>query len=275
MPMQIDELKEKARILRRHIMDMAFKAGQVTHPAPSLSCCDLVTALYFRVMRLGDRTNPEADRDRFVLSKGHAAPVIYAALAELDYFPKDWLPTLRRVGSKLQGHPCMKKTPGVDMTAGSLGNGLSAGVGMALYAKIRQWKSQIYVVLGDGEIQEGLVWEAAMSAPNQGLDNLIAIIDYNHLQSCGSTDAICQLEPLVDKWRSFGWQTFEINGHDMAEIVSRLEMAAQYKGRPVAIIAHTVKGKGVSYMENDNAWHQKTPTKEQYEQAMRELEVTL
>ncbi|MCL2000790.1 MAG: transketolase, partial [Planctomycetes bacterium] len=231
--------------------------------------------LYFRVMRLGDRTNPHADRDRFILSKGHAAPVIYAALAELGYFPKNWLPTLRRLGSKLQGHPDMKKTPGVDMTAGSLGNGLSAGVGMALYAKIRNWNSQIYVMLGDGEIQEGLVWEAALSAPNQKLDNLIAIIDYNHLQSCGSTDAISQLEPLVDKWRSFGWHTFEINGHDMADIVNRLEIAAQYQGRPIAIVAHTVKGKGISFMENDNAWHQKTPTQEQYEQAMRELEVTL
>ena len=275
MPMNIEELKETARTLRKSIVEMAYKGGHPSHPGPALSCADIVAALYFRCMRLGDkktRVDPEADRDRFVISKGHAVPVLYAALAELDYFPKDWLLTLRRLGSKLQGHPDMKKTPGVDMTSGSLGNGLAAGLGMAIWAKIQKWKAQTFVLLGDGEIQEGLVWEAAMSAPNLGLDNLIAIVDYNHFQSCGATDCISPVEPLADKWTSFGWKTFEINGHDMPEIVSRLEMAREFKGRPVAIIAHTVKGKGVSYMENDNAWHQKKPSDEQYAQAMRELE---
>lgn len=272
MSIDIEELNGKARTLRRLIVEMAYKAGHPSHPGSALSCTDIVAALYFRCMNLGDRTDPRAERDRFIISKGHACPVLYAALAELGYFPKEWLMTLRTLGSKLQGHPDMKKTPGVDMTSGSLGNGLSAGVGMAIWAKIQRWKSQIYVLLGDGEIQEGLVWEAAMSAPNLGLDNLTAIVDYNHFQSCGPTDAISAVEPLAAKWESFGWKTFEINGHDMPEIVSRLELAREFKGRPVAIIAHTVKGKGVSFMENDNAWHQKKPSGEQYQLALRELE---
>lgn len=272
MKLDVSQLEEKARTIRRLIVEMAYKGGHPSHPAPALSCADIVTALYFRCMNRGDWKVADADRDRFILSKGHAAPVLYAALSELNYFPKELLPTLRRIGSKLQGHPTMNKTPGVDMTSGSLGNGLAAGVGMALWAKIKDWKAQTFVVIGDGELQEGLIWEAAMSAPNLGLDNLIAIVDYNHLQSCGPTDAISPVEPLAAKWESFGWKAFEINGHDMREIVSRLEMAIEYRGRPVVIIAHTVKGKGVSFMEHNNAWHQKKPSDAEYAQAMQEFE---
>ena len=273
MEKSIAELEELAQTIRRDIMDIAYLAGGPSHPGPALSIADIVTALYFRVMKL-DPSNPRwEDRDRFVLSKGHACPVLYAALAERGLFDKSWLTTVRRLDSHLQGHPDMNKTPGVDITAGSLGNGLSLGLGMALALKLLKKKSQVFVILGDGELQEGLVWEAVMAAAAQRADNLTAIVDSNHFQSCGGTDDILPMEPLRPKWEAFGWNVLEINGHDMAEIVSRLEMAKRYLGRPTVIIAHTVKGKGVSYMEYDNAWHQKIPTKEQYETAMRELGV--
>lgn len=264
-------LTKIANTIRKDIVDIAYKAGGPSHPGPALSCTDIVTALYFKIMNIRPDDPHWEDRDRLILSKGHACPVIYAALAEKGYFDKGWLYTLRQIGSKLQGHPDMNKTPGIDMTSGSLGHGLSAGLGMALALKIKKKKSKVFVILGDGELQEGLVWEAAMAAPRLRADNLIAIVDYNHFQSCGSTEEILPLEPLADKWKAFGWRVLEMNGHNMDDIVNKLEMACMFIGKPTVIIAHTVKGKGVSYMENDNTWHQKTPTEEQYIQAMKEL----
>jgi transketolase len=272
--MEISNLREKAREIRKDIIEIAYKAQGPTHVGPALSCADIVTALYFKIMKI-DPVNPRwEERDRFILSKGHACPVLYAALAERGYFDKSLLPSVRRINSKLQGHPDMNKTPGVDMTSGSLGNGISTGLGIALTLKIRQIHSNVFVILGDGESQEGLVWETAMAAPQLGVDNLIAIIDYNHIQSCGYTDRILSLEPLQAKWEAFGWKVFEMNGHDMEDIVNKLEMAVGFKGRPTVLIAHTIKGKGVSFMENQVAWHAGIPTQEQYEQALTELSIS-
>jgi transketolase len=269
--MDTNKLSEKAREIRKDIIEIAYKAQGPSHPGPALSCADIVAALYFKIMKI-DPTNPRwEERDRLILSKGHACPVLYAALAERGYFDKSLLYSVRRIDSKLQGHPDMNKTPGIDMTSGSLGHGLAIGLGMALALKLREIHSNVFVILGDGELQEGLVWEAAMAAPRQGIDNLIAVIDYNHLQSGGSTDAILSLEPLRDKWESFGWKVFEMNGHNMEDIVNKLRMAVSFQGRPTALIAHTIKGKGVSFMEDDNSWHQKIPNQAQYEQALQEF----
>lgn len=268
----IRELNLMANNIRRDIVDIAFKAQGPSHPAPALSCTDIVTALYFHIMNV-DPENPQwEDRDRFVLSKGHAAPVIYSALAEKGFFPKDWLPTVRRLNSKLQGHPDMKKTPGIDMTSGSLGNGLSAALGMAVYLKHEKKNSQVYCILGDGEIQEGLVWEAVLAAPALGADNLTAIVDCNHLQSCGAVTDIQHVPGMARAWEAVGWNVLRCNGHNMEEVVSALERARDFRGMPTVIMADTIKGKGVSFMEFDNAWHQKVPTEEQYNQAIKELE---
>lgn len=268
----IRDLKVMANRIRRDIVDVAYKANGPSHPGPALSCCDIVTALYFNVMHVRPEEPDWPDRDRFILSKGHACPVLYAALAEKGFFPREELWTIRHLDSHLQGHPDMRKTPGVDMTSGSLGNGLSLGEGMALYAKRFNKKFKTFVILGDGELQEGVVWEAVLSAGALKLDNLIAIVDYNHQQSCGSVEDILPMEPMKAKWESFNWNVLTINGHNMEEILSALNVAVNYTGRPTVIIAHTIKGKGVSYMEHNNAWHQKVPTTEQYEQAVRELE---
>lgn len=265
------ELIAAANNIRKDIVEMAYKAGGPTHPGPALSCADIIAALYNKIMDVRPEEPDWADRDRLILSKGHACPVVYAALAEKGYFDKGWMYTLRDVGSKLQGHPDMKKTPGIDMTAGSLGHGLSAGLGMAVALKLRKNKARVYVILGDGEIQEGMVWEAAMSAPHLKADNLIAIVDYNHFQSGGGTDEILKLEPLTDKWKSFGWRVLEMNGHNMDDIVNTLEIATMSIGTPTVIIAHTVKGKGVSFMENDNSWHQRALVETEYLQAVKEL----
>lgn len=268
----IRELKLMANTIRRDIIEIAFKAQGPSHPAPALSCTDLVTALYFNIMKV-DPENPQwEDRDRLILSKGHACPVIYSALAEKGYFPKEWLTTIRRINSHLQGHPDMKKTPGIDMTSGSLGNGLSAALGMAIYLKHEKKNSQVYCILGDGEIQEGLVWEAILAAPAMGVDNLTAIVDCNHLQSCGAVTEIQHIPGMAKAWEAMGWNVMCINGHNMEEIVSALERARSFRGMPTCIMADTVKGKGVSYMEFDNAWHQKIPTEAQYNQAIKELE---
>jgi transketolase len=269
--MDTNNLIEKAKSIRKNIMEIASGAEGPTHQAPAFSCADIMAALYFKIMKI-DSTNPSwEERDRFILSKGHACPVLYAALAERGYFDKSLLYTVRHIDSKLQGHPDMNKTPGVDMTSGSLGNGLSTGMGIAWALKMKQIKSNVFVILGDGESQEGEVWEAAMAASHFKIDNLIAIVDYNHLQSAGSTDQILSLEPLRDKWEAFGWKVFEMNGHHMEDIVTKLEMAVSFKGRPTVVIAHTIKGKGVSFMENNNVWHVRKPTQEQYEQALKEL----
>lgn len=269
----ISYLERKARGVRRGIIEMSYSCGRTAHPAPALSCADIVTALYYGFMDV-DPQNPEKkDRDRLILSKGHACPVIYSVLAELGYFPKEYLPTLRHLDSKLQGHPVYGKTPGVDMTSGSLGNGLGVGLGMAYYLKLKEEKSKVFVILGDGEMNEGTLWEAINIAPVLKTDNLIAIVDQNYFQSCGSTLDINPMNNMADRWRAFGWNVLECNGHDMQEVVSKLEMAVNHHGSPTVIVAQTVKGKGVSFMEHDNSWHQHALTEEQYKTALSELEV--
>ena len=269
-PLSVEELEEMAVTIRCDIIDMICTA-QAGHPGGSLSSADIVTALYFRLMRI-DPGNPDwPDRDRFILSKGHACPVWYAALAERGYFDKSHLGTLRRLNSILQGHPDMHKTPGIDMTAGSLGHGLSAGLGMALSGKLRGKDYHVWVVVGDGETQEGSIWEAAMAAPKWKLDNLTAVVDRNNLQNDYEVDRVMPIEPLADKWRAFGWEVLEIDGHDMASVVEALESARALKGKPAVVIARTVKGKGVSYMENVCEWHGKAPSKAQADQALDEI----
>jgi transketolase len=263
-PMSIEELKVMAGAIRRDIIEMVTTA-QSGHPGGSLSATDIMAALYFRIMRL-DPTNPDwPDRDRFILSKGHACPVWYAALAERGYFDKSHLGTLRQLNSILQGHADMKKTPGVDMTVGSLGQGFSAGLGMALSGKLRKKDYHVWVIIGDGEMQEGAIWEAAMAGAKWKLDNLTAILDRNRLQNDDFVDATMPVDPVADKWKAFNWNVLEIDGHNMEEIVSALETAKTIKGKPTIIIAHTVKGKGVSYMENVAVWHGKAPSHREVE----------
>ncbi|HCD81370.1 MAG TPA: transketolase [Ruminococcaceae bacterium] len=244
------------------------------HPGGSLSIAEILTYLYFKEMNIDPKDPKKADRDRFVLSKGHAAPALYAALAERGYFEKSLLTTLRHIGSILQGHPDMKHIPGVDMSTGSLGQGISAAVGMALSAKHFGDSYRVYSVLGDGEIEEGQVWEAAMFAGNKGLSNLTAFIDYNNLQIDGTIEEVNSAAPIDKKFEAFGWHTVTINGNDFDEIESALNMAKTVD-KPVAIIAKTVKGKGVSYMENAVNWHGAAPNDELYEQAMTELNAAL
>lgn len=266
----VAELERQALAIRRDIIRM-IHASQSGHPGGSLSSTDIVTALYFHFMRV-DPQNPDwPDRDRFVLSKGHACPVWYSALAERGFFPVDELLTLRRIDGRLQGHPDMLKTPGVDITTGSLGQGLSAGVGMALGLKHDGRDARVYVIIGDGELNEGQIWEAAMAAAKFNLDNLMAFVDYNNLQLDGWCHEIMPIEPVVDKWRAFNWEVFEIDGHDMRQIVDTIDRAQQVSGKPSVIIAHTIKGKGVSYMEDECGWHGKAPNDQEFEQAMIEL----
>lgn len=263
-------LADIARGLRRDVVDMVYKAKD-GHLGPALSAADIVAALFFGVMRL-DPHNPAWDkRDRFILSKGHACPVVYAALARLGYFPPAELPTLRQLGSCLQGHPCMKKTPGIDMTTGSLGHGISVGMGMALAAKYRGLDYNTYVITGDGELQEGIIWEAAMAAVKHKLDNLIVFVDHNGLQSGGQVDEVSGLLPIRPKFEAFRWHCQEIDGHDMAAILDAVAVARQEKGRPSVIIARTVKGKGVPFMERDNSWHKRVPTENEWREAMAVL----
>ena len=248
------------------------KAG---HPGGSLSICDLLAYLYNGEMCI-DASNPRMeDRDRFVLSKGHAAPALYATLALKGFFPVEDLKTLRKSDSYLQGHPNMNKIPGVDMSTGSLGQGISAAVGMALGAKLDKKDFRVYTVLGDGEIEEGEVWEAAMFAANRGLDNLVAVVDYNGLQIDGTVEEVNSPYPIADKFKAFKWNVVEIDGHDFDAIESALENARATKGVPTCIVMKTIKGKGVSYMENAVGWHGKAPNTEEYEQAMTELKAAL
>ena len=270
--MDVRELKFMANTIRRDIVEIGYKAGGPSHPGPALSITDIVTALYFEVMNVRADDPKWEDRDRLVLSKGHACPVVYSALAEKGFFPKEWLMTIRHLDSKLQGHPDMTKTPGIDMTAGSLGNGLGAALGMAFYLKHNGKQSRVFCILGDGEIQEGTVWEPVMAAPVLKMDNLIAIVDLNHLQSCGSVPEIMHVPNMTKVWEDFGWNVITINGHNMEEILSALEQAYEFEGKPTCIMANTVKGKGVSFMERDNSWHQKTLTEEEYNIAVAELE---
>jgi transketolase len=259
-----------AGIIRCDIIEMICTAG-AGHPGGSLSAADVVTALYFRLMRIDPQNPGWPDRDRFILSKGHACPVWYAALAERGYFDKKHLATLRRLGSILQGHPDMHKTPGVDMTVGSLGHGFSAGLGMALAGKLRKKDYHVWVVIGDGESQEGSIWEAAMAAPKWKLDNLTVILDRNHLQNDYCVDDEMPIEPVADKWRAFNWHVEAIDGHSMEQVVAALEAAKARTGVPTAIIAETVKGKGVSFMENVADWHGKAPCQAEAGQALDEI----
>jgi transketolase len=266
----VAELAEIARQLRVDVLQMIHRAGS-GHPGGSLSAAEIVTALYFHQLRL-DPSNPQwLDRDRFILSKGHAAPILYAALARRGFFPVDELATLRQLSSRLQGHPDRLRTPGVDMTSGALGHGLPIAVGLALASRSRGGRYHTYVLLGDGEIQAGVIWEGAMAAAKYRLDGLTAILDSNGVQLDGPVCEVMPLEPLADKWRAFGWHVMEIDGHNMRAILDALDEARHIQGRPAMIVAHTVKGKGVSYMENRSAWHGRAPTDEELRIAMAEL----
>ncbi len=270
MAINLEMLQEKAKDIRIDIIRQIHSAGS-GHPGGSLSAADIITYLYFAEMNIDPENPDKADRDRFVLSKGHAAPALYAALAEKGYFPKETLLTLRQMGSILQGHPDRKKIPGVDMSTGSLGQGVSAAVGMALANKIDGSSARVYSVLGDGELQEGMVWEAAMAAAHYGLSGLTIFIDHNGLQIDGKNEEVITVAPIEDKFRSFGWDVQTIDGHDFEEIAAAVEKAKTVKDRPQAIIAETVKGKGVSFMEDQAGWHGKAPNDEQAAQAVKEL----
>lgn len=266
------ELIQIAKKIRRHIVTMVGEAKS-GHPGGSLSAADVVTALYFDEMKIDPGKPQWADRDRFILCKGHAAPVLYAALAVKGYFPEEELTTLRKTGSKLQGHPDMKKVPGVDMSTGSLGQGLSIANGMALAGKLDNKDFRVYALLGDGELQEGQVWEAAMAAAHYKLDNLVAFVDHNGLQIDGPVAEVMGSEPVTDKFRAFGWHVISIDGHNFDEITNALLESKGVKGKPTVIVAKTVKGKGISYMENQVGWHGTAPNPEQLATAIKELGV--
>lgn len=270
MNQKISALQERAKAMRRHIITMLGESGS-GHPGGSLSAADIVSVLFFDTMNLDPEQPKWSERDRFVLSKGHAAPVLYAALAEKGFFPKEELLTLRKLGSRLQGHPDMKKLPGVEMSTGSLGQGLSAALGMALGLRMDGGSQRVYALLGDGEVQEGQIWEAAMSAGHFKLDNLTAFLDYNNLQIDGPVDVVMNVAPLTDKWRAFNWHVIEIDGHDIEQILKAIEEAQATKGKPTMIVAKTVKGKGVSFMEDQVGWHGNAPKPEQVQQALQEL----
>lgn len=268
--MKIQELKAIAQTVRRDIVTMVHEAGS-GHPGGSLSAAELVTALYFEIMNV-DPQNPQwADRDRFILSKGHVGPVLYSALAHKGYFPVEELHTLRKLGSILQGHPHMSVTPGLDCSSGSLGQGLSVANGLAIAAKKQNKSYRVYCLLGDGELQEGQCWEAVMTSAQQKLDNLCAIVDYNHVQLDGTTEEIKDMGDLSAKFHEFGWNVIEVDGHDMESVVEAYKLAQQFKGKPSVIMANTVKGKGVSFMENDCSWHGNAPSKDQLAQALKEI----
>lgn len=265
------ELAKVANEVRKGVVT-AVHTAKSGHPGGSLGAADIMTYLYFEEMNIDPADPHKADRDRFVLSKGHAAPGLYSVLANRGYFPVEELETLRHIGSRLQGHPNMNDTPGIDMSTGSLGQGISAAVGMALAAKHWGDSYRVYTLLGDGECEEGQVWEAAMFAGNHALDNLVAVVDHNGLQIDGTIDEVNSAMPLADKFRAFKWHVIELaDGNDMAQIEAAFAEAREVTGAPVAIIAETVKGKGVSFMENQVGWHGKAPNDEQFEQAMAEL----
>lgn len=265
------ELQKMAVEVRKGIVTGVHSAKS-GHPGGSLSAADIFTYLFFEELNIDPKNPDKADRDRFVLSKGHTAPGYYAALANRGFFPVEDLTTLRHVGSYLQGHPDKKHIPGVDMSSGSLGQGISAAVGMALSAKLSNDDYRVYTLLGDGEIQEGQVWEAAMFASHRKLDNFVAIVDNNGLQIDGAVDDVCSPYPIDEKFKAFGFYVIEVDGHDFDALKAAFDEAKQTKGQPTAIIAKTVKGKGVSFMENQCSWHGTAPNDEQYAQAMEELE---
>ncbi|MDH7577963.1 MAG: transketolase [Bacillota bacterium] len=265
------ELEARARTLRVDLIKMLAEAGS-GHPGGSLSAVEIVTTLYFHVLRIRPDQPAWPDRDRFILSKGHAAPLLYAALAERGFFPPEELLTLRKLRSRLQGHPDLRKLPGVEASTGSLGQGLSIGLGVALAGKLDQRDYRVYVLLGDGECEEGQVWEAAMAAAHYRADNLTAILDYNGLQIDGPISQVLSPLPFAEKWRAFGWAVREVDGHDFAALIAAFNWAAEVRERPSLILARTVKGKGVSFMENEVDWHGSAPNREQAARALAELE---
>ncbi|OGR24218.1 MAG: transketolase [Desulfobacca sp. RBG_16_60_12] len=264
-----EELKGIANRLRRRTIEMIYRAKS-GHPGGSLSAADILAALYFKVLRLDPARPDWEDRDRFILSKGHAAPIYYATLMERGYFSEQVLSTYGEIDSCLQGHPDMH-TPGVDMSTGSLGQGLSVAVGMALAARLKGRDLRVYALLGDGEVQEGQVWEAAMAAAKFKLDHILGIIDHNRLQVDGPVDMVMPIGPIADKWQAFNWHVLEVDGHDVGDIVRSCETAKTLKGKPTMLIAHTVKGKGVSFMEDNAAWHSRALTDAEREKALMEL----
>ncbi len=264
------QLKKIALQTRRHIVEMIYHA-ESGHPGGSLGSAEILVSLYFGEMNHRPDDPKWAGRDRFVLSKGHVCPVYYAVLAQTGYFPVDTLNTLRKLGSPLQGHPCMLKTKGVDMSSGSLGQGLSVGNGMALAGKLDGKDYRVYVLMGDGELQEGQVWEAAMTAAHYKLDNVCAIVDYNNLQIDGKVSEIMEVAPVGQKWEAFGWNVIDIDGHSFSAIFGAFDKARAAKGKPTIIIANTTKGKGVSYMEDVCGYHGKAPDEEGYKTALAEL----
>ena len=269
--LSLKELEAIAKRVRRHIITMIGKAGS-GHPGGSLSAVEIVTALYFKVLRHKPSDHCWQDRDRFILSKGHAAPLLYAVLAECGYIPVEELSTLRQFDSRLQGHTDCTVTPGVEMSAGSLGQGLSFGIGVALAGRLNSQDYRVYVLLGDGECDEWQVWEAAMSTAHFKVDNLTAILDNNGLQIDGWNREIMNLQPFSKKWQAFGWHVIEVDGHSFNELFAAYNQAKQVKGQPTVIIAHTIKGKGVSFMENNPDFHGKAPTAAEVEIALKELE---
>jgi transketolase len=279
----VEDIEAVAKRTRRHIITMLAAAGS-GHPGGSLSAVEILSALYFRILRHDPAAPLWPDRDRFILSKGHAVPVLYAVLAECGYFPEEELMTLRKLGSRLQGHAfayfppgteglCapIQSPPGIEMCAGSLGQGLSYSIGQALAARLDGRDYRVYCLMGDGELDEGQVWEAAMAAAHYALDNLVAIIDRNLIQNDGFVDDIMRTDPLPAKWQSFGWHVIEVDGHNVSQLIDAFEAARTVKGKPTVIIAHTIKGKGVSFMENTAIWHGRAPTPEEAERALAEL----
>ena len=268
--MNIEELKIKAKEIRKDIIEEVYNAKS-GHPGGSLSIADIMAALYFDELNIDEKNPRWKDRDRLVLSKGHCAPALYAALAERGYFEKEKLVTLRKLDSNLQGHPNMNDVPGVDMSAGSLGQGLSVANGMAISAKMDNKDYRVYCILGDGEIEEGQIWEAAMSSNKYNLDNLCVIVDNNNLQIDGTIEEVMDSNPIDEKFKSFGFNVIKIDGHDFTQIKEAFKQAKETKNMPTCIIAKTIKGKGASFMENQVGWHGKAPNEEQYNQAMYDL----
>ena len=266
----VQELQEIACSVRKDALRGIHAAG-AGHPGGSLSVTDILVSLYFNVMNVDPADPMMENRDRFVLSKGHAAPALYATLANRGYFDREEMLTLRKMGSRLQGHPSMELLPGIEMSTGSLGQGFSVAVGMAIADKIDGRDRRTFVVTGDGELQEGIIWEAALSAAKHGLDNLIAVVDWNNLQIDGYVDTVKKVAPIDEKFAAFGWQTFLCDGHDMQDLLDTYEKAMAGRGKPVCIVAKTVKGKGVSFMEDKAGWHGKAPNDEQLEAALKEL----
>lgn len=269
-PTRLAELQNLARAVRRDIVTMVHRANS-GHVGGSLSATEIMVALYHAVMRVDPLQPAWGERDRFVMSKGHCTPVLYAVLAQRGFFPREDLDRFRRIGSHLQGHPCALKTPGLDASTGTLGLGLSTACGLALAAKLRGTPHYTYVLCGDGEQQEGQIWEAAMFASKYGLDHLIAFTDRNRLQTDGNTEDVMPLEPLAGKWRAFGWRTMEINGHDFDQIVDAIAAAKTAGGIPTMIIANTIKGRGVSFMEDVVHWHGTPPNADEHARALAEL----